>query len=78
MATRERGDRWRGGRSRRMEEGEGGGESSRPASFRASVSGLVRRVSQKVSRENKGQSVGHQEVKCLLIDYIHFRKKNNL
>ena len=61
--TRERGERWRGGRSRRMEEGVGagggaggGGESSRPSSFRASVTGLVRRVSQKVTRENKGMT----------------------
>ena len=56
--TRERGERWRGGRARRMEEGAGGaggGDSSRPSSFRASVSGLVRRVSQKVTRENKGK-----------------------
>ena len=58
---REPGERWRGGRSRRMEEGVGGGggggggESSRPSSFRASVRGLVRRVSQKVTRENKGR-----------------------
>ena len=54
----ERGERRRGGRSRRMEEGVGGvggGESSRPSSFRASVRGLVRRVSQKVTRENKGR-----------------------
>ena len=52
----ERGERRRGGRSRRMEEGEGGegGRTSSPSSFRASVSGLVRRVSQKVSRDNKG------------------------
>ena len=35
-------------------EGEGGGVSSRASSFRASVSGLVRRVSQKVTRDNKG------------------------
>ena len=54
--TGETGERWTGGRSRRMEEGFQGvsRDSSRPSSFRASVSGLVRRVSQKVTRENKG------------------------
>ena len=39
-----------------MEDGQGQetGRLSRGSSFRKSVSGLVRRVSQRVTRENKG------------------------
>ena len=71
--TRERGERWRGGRARRMEEGAGGaggGDSSRPSSFRASVSGLVRRVSQKVTRENKGKGGGVDLSKLLKVKSV--------
>ena len=43
-----------------MEEGQGQEERlSRGSSFRKSVSGLVRRVSQRVTRENKGEAEGN-------------------
>ena len=42
-----------------VEDGQGQEERlSRGSSFRKSVSGLVRRVSQRVTRENKGQADG--------------------
>ena len=59
-----------------MEEGGGaggGGESSRPSSFRASVTGLVRRVSQKVTRENKGGEKSHFVMIRRLCDGQMFR-----
>ena len=61
-----------------MEEGAagggagGGGESARPSSFRASVTGLVRRVSQKVTRENKGISRHNTLYHTLIIYWEKF------